>query len=174
MDDFKGLLKETVSIIIIAFVLAMALRLCVVEGRVIPSGSMLPTIQLQDRVMVCKFIYWFKEPSRGDIVVFKPPESLGQQDDYIKRVIGLPGEKVEVKNEKVYINDEPLEEPYIMEAPSYDFGPVIVPKDSLFVMGDNRNESFDSHAWGTWLKRDHLKGKAFIIYWPPKHFGLLK
>ncbi|MBC7076589.1 MAG: signal peptidase I, partial [Syntrophomonadaceae bacterium] len=102
--------KEVISIVVIAFILAMILRTFVVEGRVIPTGSMLPTIQLQDRVMVNKFIYYFKDPQRGDVVVFDPPEALNTNQDYIKRVIGLPGEKVEIKNGKVYIDDCPLEE----------------------------------------------------------------
>ena len=113
--------------------------------------------------MVNKFIYHFKEPQRGDIVVFDPPEELHSKWDYIKRVIALPGEKVEVKKGRVYINDQPLKEPYLNEAIDYEFGPVVVPDNALFVMGDNRNESYDSHRWNTWLTRDRLKGKAIFI-----------
>jgi signal peptidase I len=92
--ELGNFIKETLSIIVIAFILAMVLRTFVIEGRIIPSGSMLPTIQLQDRVMVNKFIYYFTEPQRGDIVVLEPPEVLNTDQDYIKRVIGLPGELV--------------------------------------------------------------------------------
>jgi len=172
--EYLSFIKETLSIVVIAFVLAMVLRAFVIEGRIIPSGSMLPTIQLQDRVMVNKFIYHFKEPQRGDVVVFDPPEELHSKWDYIKRVIALPGEKVEVKKGKVYINDQPLKEPYLKEAIDYEFGPVVVPEGALFVMGDNRNESFDSHRWNTWLTRDRLKGKAIFIYWPLNHIGLME
>lgn len=172
--NFKDLIKETLQIIIIAFLLAMILRTFIVEGRIIPSGSMLPTLQLQDRVMVNKFVYYFKEPQRGEIVVFRPPEALNAKLDYIKRVVGLPGEKVEIKNNTVYIDDRPLEEPYLIEELNYEFGPVTVPEDSLFVLGDNRNSSFDSHMWNAWLKRDHIKGKAFLIYWPLNHLQLLE
>lgn len=172
--EFFNFVKETVSIVVIAFILAMVLRAFVIEGRIIPSGSMLPTIQLQDRVMVNKFIYHFKEPQRGDIVVFDPPEELHSKWDYIKRVIALPGEKVEVKKGKVYINDRPLKEPYLQEVIDYEFGPVVVPDGALFVMGDNRNESFDSHRWNSWLTEDRLKGKAIFTYWPLSHLGLLE
>lgn len=171
--DFKEAIKEIASIIIIAFILAMILRTFVIEGRIIPSGSMLPTIQLQDRVMVLKFAYWFKEPQRGDIIVFKPPEGIGQKDDLIKRLIGLPGETVEIKEGKVFINGRALNEPYIAEPPNYEFGPVKVPEGCYFMMGDNRNRSFDSHMWNSWLTRDHIKGKAFVIYWPLNHIRLL-
>ena len=172
--EFREFLKETISIVVIAFILAMILRTFVIEGRIIPSGSMLPTLQLQDRVMVNKFVYYFKEPQRGDVIVFHPPAVLNSKDDYIKRVIGLPGESVEIKNHCVYINNKPLKEPYIAEPMNYDYGPVVVPQDSLFVMGDNRNHSFDSHMWNAWLSRDQIKGKAFVIYWPVKEIQLLE
>lgn len=172
--EIRDFLREIISIIVIAFILAMIIRSFVVEARVIPSGSMLPTLQLQDRVMVNKFIYHFKEPKRGDIIVFAPPEALNASEDYIKRVIGVPGDTVEMKNGKVYVNNQALVEPYIAEPLNYTYGPVVVPVDSLFVMGDNRNYSFDSHAWGAWLNKDHVKGKAFAIYWPIKEIKLLE
>ncbi|MGI5921796.1 MAG: signal peptidase I [Syntrophomonadaceae bacterium] len=172
--DLREFLKEMVSIVVIAFILAMILRTFIIEGRIIPSGSMLPTLQLQDRVMVNKFIYYFKEPQRGDIAVFDPPEVLNSKDQFIKRVIGLPGETVEVKEGKVYINGKALVEPYVTEAPNYEFGPVVVPEGCLFMLGDNRNRSFDSHLWNAWLTRDRVIGKAFIIYWPIKDITDLK
>lgn len=164
--DLKEFLKETITIIVIAFVLAMVLRTFVIEGRVIPTGSMLPTLQLQDRVLVNKFIYRFKEPQRGDVIVFDPPEVLHSDKPYIKRLIGLPGEKVQIKDGKVFINGKALSEPYIAAPPNYEYGPVVVPKGCLFMMGDNRNQSFDSHMWNAWLTRDRILGKAFAIYWP--------
>jgi len=173
MSRIGAFIREFLGIVIVAFLLAMILRTFVIEGRWIPSGSMLPTIQVGDRVMVNKFIYYFKEPERGDIVVFEPPESINQKDDYIKRIIGLPGDKIEVKDGKVWVNDEPLDEPYILEPSNYEYGPVQVPENALFVMGDNRNISYDSHLWNGWLTMDHLKGKAFLIYWPISHIKLL-
>ena len=172
--ELKEFIKETLSIVIIAFILAMILRTFVIEGRIIPSESMLPTLKVGDRVMVNKFIYYFKEPQRGDVIVFHPPEILNSKDDYIKRVIGLPGEKVEMKDNKVYIDGKPLVEPYLAEPINYTFGPVVVPEDSLLVLGDNRNNSFDSHMWNAWLSRDQIKGKAFVIYWPIKEIKLLE
>lgn len=154
-----------------AFILAMILRTFVIEGRIVPSESMYPTIKISDRLMVNKFVFWFKEPQRGDIVVFKPPAEINSHDDFVKRVIALPGEKLEVKDGRVYINDKPLNEPYVVEKPNYDFGPVVVPANDLFVMGDNRNHSFDSHLWNAWLSQDNLVGKAFAIYWPYEHLG---
>jgi signal peptidase I len=173
-EEIKSFLKEVISIVVIAFVLAMILRTFVVEGRIIPTGSMLPTIQLQDRVMVNKFIYYFKEPERGDIVVFDPPDVLNSKEDYIKRVVGLPGDTIQVKQAQLYVNGQAVSEPYLFEPMAYDYGPVTVPEDALFVMGDNRNASFDSHRWNAWLTRDHLKGKAFLIYWPVNHITLLE
>lgn len=172
-DNIKGFIKETLSVVIIAFVLAMILRNFVIEGREIPTGSMLQTVQLQDRVWVNRFIYRFIEPQRGDVVMFDPPESLKSPTPYLKRVIGLPGETVEIKNQKVYINGVALIEPYVSEPMNYEFGPVVVPENCLFVMGDNRNNSFDSHEWNAWLTEDRLMGKALGIYWPLKDIKLL-
>ncbi|MGI6451871.1 MAG: signal peptidase I [Syntrophomonadaceae bacterium] len=173
-DQIRSFIKEMAGVIIVAFILAMILRAFVIEGRVIPTGSMLPTIREQDRVMVNKFIYYFKEIQRGDVVVFDPPEALKSEIDYIKRVIGLPGETVEIKEGKVFIDGRALEEPYLNEGLSYEYGPVVVPEDSLFVLGDNRNSSYDSHRWNAWLTQDRVKGKAFLIYWPINHITLLE
>ncbi|MGE5422002.1 MAG: signal peptidase I [Ignavibacteriales bacterium] len=161
------------SIIVIGLLLSFDssafLRTNVVEGRIIPSGSMLPTIQIQDRVMVAKGAYSFKEPAFGDIIIFQPPDELGMKDDFIKRVIGLPGDTIDIKQGKVYRNGKALNEPYIMEAPNYEFGPIKVPAKSLYVMGDNRNQSYDSHLWNGWVTMDHVKGKVTSIYWPISH-----
>lgn len=172
--DLKGFIKELLSIVITAFILAMILRTFVIEGREIPSGSMLPTLQIDDRVMVNKFIYHFKEPVRGDVVIFDPPEVLNSDKYFIKRVIGLPGETVEMKDGKVFINERALKEPYLPESLNYRFGPVVVPNDSLLVLGDNRNNSYDSHLWNAWLTRDRIKGKAFMLYWPINHVKLME
>ncbi len=171
--ETKDFLKETISVIVIAFVLAMILRNYVIEGREIPTGSMLPTVQLNDRVWVNRFIYRFQEPQRGDVIMFQPPESVNSPTPYLKRVIGLPGETVEMKNNKVYINDKALVEPYVSEPLEYEYGPVLVPPNGLLVLGVNRNSSYDSHEWNTWLTQDRLMGKALAIYWPLNHFKLL-
>jgi len=171
--ETKAFIKDTISVIIIAFVLAAILRNYVIEGREIPTGSMLPTVQLKDRVWVNRFIYRFKEPVRGDIVMFQPPETIHSTTPYLKRVVGLPGETVEMKNGKVYIDGRALAEPYVAEPLEYDYGPVQVPDGSLLVLGDNRNNSYDSHEWNAWLTEDRLMGKALAVYWPLDHFKLL-
>lgn len=167
--DIRGFIKEVVTIVIIAFILSLILRTFVIEGREIPSESMVPTLKVNDRVMVNKFIYRFKEPQRGDVIVFNPPEVIPSKYPYIKRLIGLPGDTVEIKNNKVYINGRALKEPYLAETINYQYGPVKVPENSYFMLGDNRNQSFDSHMWNAWLTRDRIMGKAFIIYWPLGH-----
>jgi signal peptidase I len=172
--NMREFLKEFISLVLIAFILSLVLRTWVIEGRYVPSTSMLPTIRVNDRLMVNKFIYHFKDPQPGDIIVFRPPDSIGAKDDYVKRLIAVPGDKVEIKNGQLYINNQIQDEPYLKASMNYQFGPVTVPPDSYFVMGDNRNNSFDSHLWGTWLTRDHLVGKAFCIYWPLDHLQTLK
>lgn len=172
MDKLRSFIKEVVTTVALAFVLALVIRACAVEAREIPSGSMLPTIHEGDRLLVNKIVYHLREPERGEIIVFDPP--VPSEYDFVKRVIGLPGDTVEVKNGKVYVNGVVLEETYISEPPDYDYGPVRVPEDALFVMGDNRNSSYDSHMWETWLRMDEVKGKAFVCYWPLNRMGTLE
>ena len=159
-----------------AAILAFGIRTFVAEARYIPSASMEPTLEINDRLIIEKVSYHFKKPQRGDVVVFQPTDFLIRQnfkDAFIKRVIGLPGEKIEVKNRTVYVNDRPLEESYIAEAPDYDYGPVIVPEDRYLVLGDNRNNSYDSHQWG-FVPRKNLIGKAVVRFWPPNRLGSLQ
>ncbi|MFZ5943534.1 MAG: signal peptidase I [Bacillota bacterium] len=169
---FKKIIKELAFTVILAFLLSFFLQLFIIEARIIPTGSMLPTIQLNQRILVNKIIYKYSEPARGDIIVFSPPFETEDNKDYIKRVIGKEGDTIEVKKGVVFINNEPLDEDYLLEKPKYNFGPIIVPDNSLFVLGDNRNESFDSHAWTQWLTLDKVKGKAFFTYWPFTRLGL--
>lgn len=172
--DIYNFVKELICIIVIALILSLTLRSWVIEGRIVPTESMLPTIQVKDRLLVNKIIYHFKDPQRGDIMVFRPPDKIGANDDFIKRLVAIPGDKVEIKLGHLYINNRIQKESYLDTAMNYEFGPVIVPANSYFVMGDNRNNSFDSHLWGCWLTRDHLIGKAFSIYWPINHLQTLK
>jgi signal peptidase I len=141
----------------------------------IPSESMVPTLQKGDRIFVSKFHDYL--PQTGDIVVFKPSEAIKTLDDdpsdnlenvyYVKRVIGKPGESIRIDNGIVYINDRALKEDYIASPPDYQWGPQVVPSNSYLLLGDNRNDSFDSHIWG-FLPKNYLFGKAYKIYWPPK------
>jgi signal peptidase I len=140
----------------------------VAEVRYIPSESMLPTLQSSDRVLVNKLIYRFDSPQRGDVVVFDPPPAVqtqGIEDALISRVIGLPGETVAVEAGQVYVEGQPLSEGYVLEPPQYQFSPTSVPADSYFVLGDNRNNAFDSHMWG-FVPKNLVVGKATKIFWP--------
>ena len=164
---------ELIEIVLIAFALSWVLRTYVIEARKIPTGSMLPTIQLEDRVIVDKFFFKrFDQINHGDVVVFHPPASAHATDDYIKRVVGLPGDKVQIRNNTTYINDQPLYEPYLLEKSINDFGPIVVPNDSVFVMGDNRNNSADSREWG-FLPIDNITGRTLFRYWPLDQIGAL-
>jgi signal peptidase I len=150
--------------------LALGIRTFIAEARYIPSGSMLPTLQINDRLIIDKISYDFTSPQRGDIVVFDPTPTLKQQnfhDAFIKRVIGLPGDQVEVKNGKVYVNNLPLKENYLEAKPNYQWGAVIVPANSYLVLGDNRN---DSHYWG-FVPRQNILGQAIFRFWPLTRFG---
>jgi signal peptidase I len=177
----KKLFKEYIEPIIIAILIALFIRTFVVQAFKIPSSSMEPTLQVGDYLLVSKFIYGiripvlntkilqWKEPKRGDIVVFIYPKDRSK--DFIKRVIATEGEKVEVTQNKIYINDQEIEDPWghfeknnwTQYLQAKNFSPEVVPKDSLFVMGDNRDNSQDSRFWG-FVHLDAVKGRAFIIY----------
>lgn len=149
---------------------AFAAKNFVAEVRYIPSESMLPTLQISDRVFVNKLTYRFGSPQRGDVVVFDPPPAVqtqtqGIENALISRVIGLPGETVAVEAGQVYVEGQPLSEGYVLEPPQYLFGPTPVPADSYFVLGDNRNNAFDSHLWG-FVPKNLVIGKATKIFWP--------
>jgi signal peptidase I len=180
----RSRLRENVEAILIAVVIALFIRTFVVQAFKIPSGSMKPTLQIGDHILVNKFSYGVKipyvgrvivpvgDPQRGDIVVFKFP--VDPRKDFIKRVIGVGGDVVEIHDKTIYINGKRLNhdvgvytDPRTIAGslkPRDNFGPITVPKGALFVMGDNRDESFDSRFWGFVPVRE-VSGKAFIIYW---------
>lgn len=167
----KSELRETVEIVIAAIVVALLVKIFVVGNYWIPSESMLPTIEVHDKVVVTNFSYWTHGPERGDVVVFHYP--LNTKKDYIKRCIGEPGEVIEFKDSKLYVNGVLTEEPYLPEGLEFeDFGPVVVPENSYFMCGDNRNHSSDSRSWG-FVGKEHIVGKARIIYWPFARWGTL-
>lgn len=172
-------LKEGFQVVFLALIFTLILRSYVVEAREIPSGSMIPTLQVGDRLLVDKIIYKATSLKREDIVVFAPPpqaqallDVTHKNDDLIKRIIGLPGDKIQIANGKVMVNGNPLTETYLAQKPDYTFGPVIVPNDSVFVLGDNRNNSLDSHYWG-FLPLKNIKGRAFFKFWPLTSIGEL-
>jgi len=180
----KSVVREYTEAILVAIILALFIRSFVVQAFKIPSGSMLPTLQIGDHLLVNKFIYGvkipmvgtvlipWKSPARNDVVVFRFPKD--RSIDYIKRVVAVAGDTVEMKNKQLYINGEAITSPYahhtnndIMKpsaGPRDTMGPVKVPEGKIFVMGDNRDNSYDSRFWGFVDLKDVL-GKAFILYW---------
>ncbi len=178
----KSVFREYAEAFAIAILLALFIRTFVVQAFKIPSGSMLPTLQIGDHLLVSKFIYGIKipfsgttlipikSPDRQDVIVFKYPKD--RSVDYIKRVIAIPGDTLAIRNKKVYINNTPIEDPrahYTSSAimsgsPRDNLFPIEIPDGKVFVMGDNRDNSHDSRFWGFVDQKDIL-GKAFIIYW---------
>ena len=182
----KSIVREYAEAIAIAVLLALVIRSLVVQAFTIPSGSMMDTLLVGDYILVNKFLYGpelpltelhlpaLRDPRRGDIIVFKYPQD--EKRDFIKRIVATPGERVQIRGHQVLVNGKPLAESYTKFADSgvrggeaycgYAYGcePTIVPPDSYFVMGDNRDNSQDSRYWG-FVKRDKIKGKAFLIYW---------
>ena len=180
----KSKIQEYAEAIVIAILIALFIRTFVIQAFKIPSGSMKPTFEIGDHILVSKFIYGIKipfirntlipisEPRRGDIVVFIYPEDRSK--DFIKRVIGVSGDTIEIKNKKIYLNGLPYNDSYGIYTddfiipgsiqPRDNFGPMTVRPDSIFVMGDNRDQSYDSRFWGLVDLKD-VMGKAFVIYW---------
>jgi signal peptidase I len=185
----KSTIREYLEALIWAVVLALIIRTWAFQAFKIPSGSMKPTLLIGDHLLVSKSAYGLKlpfsdrviiplgQPKRGEIIVFRFPED--RDKDFIKRVIGLPGDSLEVRNKMVYINGQPLEDPWAHYSdriilppgiqPRDNFGPVTVPADTYFVMGDNRDQSYDSRFWfggkGGFVPKADILGKAMIIYW---------
>lgn len=160
---------------VLSAIVALFIRGFIAEARYIPSEAMLPTLQISDRLIIDKLAYRFSPPQRGDIIVFSPTEVLQQQDyheAFIKRIIGLPGDKIQIEDGKVYINEQPLQENYINELPNYEYGTEVVPANSYFVLGDNRNNSYDSHYWG-FVPRQNIIGKATQRFYPFARAGSL-
>jgi len=177
----KSLLREYAEAIIIALLLAFFIRTFVVQAFKIPSGSMIPTLLIGDHILVNKFGYGVKnplsgetwiavgEPQRHDVVVFKYPQNPSQ--DFIKRVVGVAGDRVEMMHKRVFVNGEPFIEPNavnlepeVLPSPRDNMDPIMVPPGSVFVMGDNRDNSHDSRFWG-FVDLKAIRGKAFILYW---------
>lgn len=170
MSETKNEIWEWIKSIIIAVIIALFIRAFIVEIFVVEGRSMLPTLEHHERLIVNKMVYRFKEPSYGDIVVF----SYSPDRDFIKRIIAKGGDTIKVKNQVVYRNGEPLEEEYVNDKPVLDFGPVTVPRNHVFVMGDNRNNSMDSRESEVgFISMERLKGKAVVVFWPLEKFSLV-
>ncbi len=158
----KGI-KETLKTIIISVIITIFISTFIAQITQIKGHSMEPSLLDGERIVNIKFIYKVENPKRGEIVIFKPP--FKTRETYIKRIIGLPGEKIEIRNGFVYINNKLLDEPYILNRSHDNWGPKKVPKDMYFVLGDNRVNSSDSRFWG-FLPRKNIIGKAMMILWP--------
>jgi signal peptidase I len=191
-----GFFRELPGLILIAFLLALLIKTFLVQAFYIPSQSMVPTLRVGDRVLVNKLIYDFRDPRRGEVIVFVNPqyeepernplaafwhwltEGLGfstdPNKDFIKRVVALPGETIEIKNGQVFIDGEPIDEPYLNRLrDTTDMDPRTISADELFVMGDNRPNSQDSRSSLGTIPYDRIVGKAFVILWPPSRIGWL-
>jgi signal peptidase I len=167
--------------IVICLIVVLFFRGYVAEANYIPSPSMEPTLKVSDRIIVDKLSMHWRLLERGDMVVFHPPQDSHEGERWIKRVIGLPGETIEVGNGKVYVNGRRLEEPYIMETPHYSDGPIELKKDDpgtreneaeYYLLGDNRDNSRDSHVWGP-CPGNRIIGRAIYRYWPISSMGSL-
>jgi len=168
----KFYLVDWAETILVALFFALIIREYVIQTSVVPSGSMIPTIEIGDRLFVSKYTYKFRMPERGEIVVFKSPDKDGR--DFVKRCIGLPGEKVEIKDGYVLINDVPLILPEVMvQKDQSNYGPVTVPQNSYFMLGDNRPNSRDSRYWG-FVPSEDLVGKALFTFFPISRMRELK
>lgn len=189
----KSAIREYAEAIAVALLIALVIRTFVVQAFKIPSGSMIPTLEIGDHILVNKFIYGFRipytrirlfpftKPQRGDVIVFVYPEDKSK--DFIKRVVGVGGDTVEIRDKRVFINGKPWEDPHAFFTdpriiprgmdPRDNFGPVRVPEGELFVMGDNRDNSRDSRYWG-FVHVGEVKGKAFLIYysWDSTNHGI--
>ncbi len=164
-----SMLRELVETLILTLVIFLLIRFAVQNFR-IEGYSMEPNFHDGQFLFVNKLVYLFGKPERGDVIVFVPPTNASR--DYIKRVIGLPGDKVEIINGTVYINDHVLNEVYPLNPATYSMPPLIVPPDEYFVLGDNRNFSSDSHSWGT-VHASKIIGRAWFSYWPPQLIGFV-
>jgi signal peptidase I len=190
-----GFFKELPGLILVAFVLALLIKTFFVQAFYIPSASMVPTLQIGDRVLVNKLVYDFGVPQRNDVIVFEDPnaiepergffedvwawltEGLGfateAEQDFIKRVVAVPGDEVEIKEGKVFINGEEVVNPPGVQPDQSTFGPVTIEEDKVFVMGDNRANSSDSRSLLGQIPYDKIVGKAFVLLWPPSRLEWL-
>lgn len=176
-EQMRHSVLEFVDSVLIALALVfLVIRPFVVQAFYIPSASMHPTLVENDKILVSKFIYHLRPPHRGDVIVFRAPRNAepGSPDDkdFIKRLVALPGDTIAVHDSQVWVNGKALHEDYIAERPDYEMPPEKVEPGKVFVMGDNRNNSNDSHYWGQ-LDENRILGKAEVIFWPLSRAGII-
>lgn len=166
----KGFIRQTLITILLAIIIFIGLQ-ATFQSSVVVGSSMEPNFVPGQRLVVNKLTYQFHEPERGDVIIFHPPTN--GQVDYIKRIIALPGDTLEIKNGTVYVNGKPLDEKaYIVDPPDYTVRQREIPRDFYFVLGDSRNNSNDSHT-GWLLPRQNIIGKAWLSIWPPENWGVI-
>ncbi|MEW5935186.1 MAG: signal peptidase I [Bacillota bacterium] len=170
MDRQRGWWRDAVQTVLLAGVLALLIRLFVVEPFRVDGPSMEPTLFTGERLLVDKVSYRFHPPRRGDVVVFRNPGNL--REDYIKRVVALPGDTVEMRLGRLYVNGQPVPEPYVLRDGISTYGPEQIPPGYCFVLGDNRANSRDSRFFGP-VPLHLLKGRAWLIFWPPRRVHIL-
>jgi signal peptidase I len=170
--------REVVETVVIALVLAFLIRTFIVGTFWVPSGSMERTLLVNDRIMAYKLFYDIGDVEHGDIIIFRFP--LDPQKDFVKRVIGLPGDRIELRDKQLYVNNVLQDEPYVIHTdfrdvgfPRDDYGPVVVPDNTLFVLGDNRDNSEDSRYWG-FVPAGNIVGGVFLRYWPPWRISIIR
>ena len=164
--------RDWIISIVVAVVLAFLIRTFIVELYIVDGPSMRPTLESHERLVVNKFIYRFRPPERGEILVFRYPRDPSR--DFIKRVIAVPGDSIEIKDHRVFVNDQLLNEPYILEKTLSTYPKAVVPEGTIFVMGDNRNNSEDSRFVDVgFVPYDLIKGKAVLVFWPVDSFKTL-
>ncbi len=181
LERYKSPIGKSMAEVVESAMIAIALvflliRPFVVQAFFIPSPSMSPTLMEGDHILVNKLIYRFREPRAGEIIVFRaPPEASndGVEKDFIKRLVAVPGDVIEVRDGQLYRNDVPASEPYLEEKMGYSLKPTRIAEGRLYVLGDNRNDSRDSHWWGQ-LERKRVIGKAMFRFWPPRRFGSIQ
>jgi signal peptidase I len=169
-SNVRSALREVIETVVLTLLIYFLVRHFLLENYRVLGMSMTPTLENGQFLVVYKLGYRLHEPERGDIIVFRDP--AGSDRKLIKRVIGLPGEVVEIQEGQVFINQQPLDEPYIQSSAEYTLPPTPIPADQYFVLGDNRNNSSDSHYWGA-LPSDNIVGRAWFAYWPPSKWGLV-
>ncbi len=159
----KSMIRELLETVISAGIIAFIIITFIGQVTVVRGASMEPTLHDRERLIANKISYRFESPERNEIIIFKPP--IGIKRNYIKRIIGIPGDKIEIVNGKIYVNDQVLKEPYVKYRSNENMPPTIVPADSFFVLGDNRPNSSDSRYWG-FVPRKNVVGKAWVVFWP--------